>query len=90
MPFFSKDNKIALYSLFKYKVSDNQLTIWFCDNTEVIRKGELKGGFWLTADSLTDSTENIVRYLEQGGDKTLFPDTLKIVFKRVKPTDRRE
>lgn len=88
IPLFTDDNTIKGYFLFKYEVSGDTLVFRLANFDGVIKGGKLKGRFdknnWLFAGRVTDSTENIVRFLQQGGDKECFPDTFEFRFQRSK------
>jgi hypothetical protein len=95
-PKWDKRN-IKEYTLVKYKVEMDQLTVWLMDEDAAeaaIRKGQVKGT--VTAEkrgssdkkkviTLTDG-ESLSKYLSNGGDKALFPDNEehKLAFLRVK------
>lgn len=79
------------YWFFKYRVVANVLEVWsmnFEATGRLIDSGKLAGitehdsEGRLTKAQLTASTEELVAYLEAGGDKTLFPDEHGAVYHR--------
>lgn len=83
--------KVEGYGLLKIKSEEDKLVLWLGDlkaANAAIRKGQLKGKAevgWLKI-SIIAGGETLSRFLEDGGDKALFPDTdkNKVVFTRLK------
>ena len=90
---------IKSYFLIKYAIADDRLTFWLMDReatAKAVDGGKLKGAVTRskTKDNsqvgavervmLKDSTENLRRFLENGGNTTLFNDKEKAVLTRVK------
>src|SRR5262249_7551518 len=64
------------YLFVKCTFDGERLTIQTMNETATaaaIKKGHLKGTVTKTQVMLTDTTENLVRFLRDGGDKILFP-----------------
>lgn len=84
-----KQADIKSYLLIKYAVADGRLTYWPM-NLETTAKavdcGKLKGVVTRGKKRvmLKESTENLRRFLENGGNTTLFNDKEKTVLTRVK------
>lgn len=80
------------YLIAKYKITDNRLTMWLIDHEaakNAVNGGKLKGtveaGFQETI-KLKESSEGLRRYLQKGGNTSLFPDRVKQTFERVERT----
>jgi hypothetical protein len=88
--------KPVTYCFLKYQVDDQQLVLWDQDaeaTAKAIEGGKLKGvvkrkpgGDSFEELRITDSSENVAKFLAGGGDKTCFPDkaSSKYVYKRVR------
>jgi hypothetical protein len=80
------------YWFFKYAVDGDRLSVWglnWEETARVIEAGQLKGTVErdgksrLTKVYITDTTENLQRFLRGGGDRTLFSESGKMVYSRV-------
>jgi hypothetical protein len=85
---------VKSYILLKYRVQDDRLEYWIGtdgDVAEAIDKGLVKGE--VTRDrngrvksaGLTDTTENLAHFLQNGGDKMLFHGEPSRVLRRLRP-----
>jgi hypothetical protein len=89
-----KKRNITEYLLIKYQIEQGRLSVWLPDSSEaaaLVRSGKLKGDVverGLLKDLLRLVTINdsaiLSRFLGDGGDKVLFPDSGKLVFSRVR------
>jgi hypothetical protein len=78
------------YFLAKYTVEGDRLTIWPIDTDAVraaIKRGDLKGEVrgnepWETI-TLTSSTAELPQYIQQRGDRILFPRIRTATFERL-------
>ncbi len=77
----------------KYQIKDDALSVWEMTTdaaAKLVDAGKLKGkvtrdkGGRVESVSLTDSTEDLARFLKGGGDTSLFPASTKKVYKRLK------
>lgn len=80
------------YWFYKYRVRGTELEVWsmnFEATGQAIDSGKLAGTTehnsdgQLTKANLTASTEELVAYLEAGGDKVLFPEEQGGVYRRL-------
>jgi hypothetical protein len=79
------------YIFAKFKITDDRLTLWIIGQeatATAVKGGKLKGGVkkadlgeWIV---LNEDSEGLRRYLKQGGNTTLFPDSTKLSFVRVR------
>jgi len=90
IPFYREDGTREGYRIARFDLSGDKLVVWLgipskqCK--DAIVSGKVKGVVPKSgAPRLTDSSENLRHFLKNGGDKLLFPDKEKIVFRRVKP-----
>jgi hypothetical protein len=83
--------KMEGYGLFKIKVEEDKLVLWFGDPKAAkaaIQREQLKGT--VKEHSIPDINifggDNLAHFLANGGDKALFPDSdkMKALFTRVK------
>jgi hypothetical protein len=86
------DHSKTKYWLFKYSVGGDRLSVWGMNSEEtarVIEAGQLKGAVQrdgknrITKVYLTDTTENLQRFLRDGGDRIVFTDSGRTVYSRV-------
>jgi hypothetical protein len=87
---------IAGYVLFRYKIEGDTLLLWkmdpdakerAIDNKKV--KGEIKEGFLIDMNRITDTTENVARFVATAGDDLFAKKAIR--FDRVKSeTDKRD
>lgn len=88
-PVWDQEN-IKEYTLYRYKIEADKLTIWLMDSAAVetaIRKGNIDGTIReeKNAKSITlAGGDNLSSFLAKGGDKVLFSKQEWLVFKRVK------
>ncbi len=87
------DAKIPAYGLIKYRVAGDRLELWLqCKRLdEVIEKGLVKGEInWgnkivkFTTAGLTDTTENLARFMQNGGDRLLYGEKPDRVLTRLR------
>lgn len=87
-PAWDQEN-IKEYTLFRYKIEADKLTIWPMDSDAVetaIRKGKIEGSIREEKNQKRITLrggDNLSRFLADGGDKVLFPKT-EWILKRVK------
>jgi hypothetical protein len=81
------------YIFAKYKIIDEPLTIWTIDYeaaANAVKGGKLKGTVekpcLLERIVLKESSEGLRRFLQIGGNKSLFPDRMKMTLERVERT----
>lgn len=91
-------NKRPTYFFVKYQVDDQQLTIWIQDpesTAQAIDSGKLRGIVKrrdkpgasqpeIETLKITDSSENIRKFLAEGGSATCFPDKNKVVYSKIR------
>lgn len=87
------------WTFWKYQVKGATLTVWQMDSgaaATAVENGQIKGKAVRAKDGKTfddnvtfsDSGTNMVKYLISGGDKALFPDGSRRIYKRlVGPSD---
>ena len=89
--YWSTPAKPRRYWFFKYRISDDQLETWSMDfkaTGRVIEAGSVAGQTErdedgeLTRAFLTASTDELVAYLQNGGDQVLFPDDRRRTYDR--------
>ncbi len=86
-----KTAKPTVYWFLRYDVSGNELSVWGMDfeaTAKVVEDKRLAGrvvrdGKELKEVTITDTTENVLRFLRSGGDEIVFPDSRKTVYRRV-------
>lgn len=69
------------YFIYRYETRGDRASLWFADGEFIkdeIRVGKIKGQF----DTLTDSTENLAKWMKETSAK-VFPDENKIELKRL-------
>jgi hypothetical protein len=95
-----KADDLTRYSLMKYSVEAERLTIWLMNRdaaAKYVENGKLKGEVKRRQTKkdgpldgevdhvlLKDTTANLVKFLAGGGNRTLFSDKGKLVLNRVK------
>lgn len=89
-----KSSVVERYTIMKYAVVADKLELRFANRENAARdieSGKVQGSVkrdnkkQLKFVQLTDTTENLQKYIENGGDRNLFPhDDEKIVFDRLR------
>jgi hypothetical protein len=86
------DQDKTKYWFFRYAVEGDHLSVWgmsWKETADVIEAGQLKGTVRrdsknrITKVCLTDTTENLQRFLRAGGDQIVFSDSGRTVYSRV-------
>jgi hypothetical protein len=90
-PFTWSNRNLKSYSLFKYQVAEDKLTIWRGDHKAVeaaIKKGQVQGTINHQKAPAVDLTggEDLAKFLTNGGDKLFFPakPEYQLEFTRIK------
>jgi hypothetical protein len=88
-----KQVNVNNYIFAKYKIIDERLTLWTIDYkaaANVVKGGKLKGTVEKAGLGerivLKENSEGLRRYLQKGGNTSLFPDSMKLTFERVERT----
>ncbi|HEY1188193.1 MAG TPA: hypothetical protein VGE74_11080 [Gemmata sp.] len=95
---FDKDiwspTKITGYRVIRYRVTGDTLELWTGSEEGVaaaVESGGVRGAVTrdpkdkrLQSAELTDTTQNLAKYIVAGGGKVLFPDRTKKTYQRVK------
>ncbi len=82
------------YVLFKYKAESDTIHVWKMDSDAKERaikdgkvKGELKDGFLMDMNTITDTTENLARLVATAGDSLFASGEMHL--DRIKPTEEK-
>ena len=89
IPFYRDDGTREGYRIARFDLSGDKLALSLGIPEDQCKKaisnGKIRGNIPQKGDPrLTDSSENLRRFLKNGGDALLFPDEQKLVFRRLK------